>query len=162
MPDGPMTVRDDSVVEKIVAPWWRHLGVWAYAPVVLVVLSVLTFIYLMQASSVADQVEEMSKLEQRMHDIKQAISETRLKIADNEGLERIQTEARQMGFREPESIEYIEVYLPADEQGKLVSSPAWPSQAWTNPQGTKPAGGLISSAIQQFRDWSNPKEPASP
>lgn len=162
MPDGPMTVRNDSVVEKIVAPWWKHLGVWVYALLVLVVVSVLTFIYLMQASYVAGQVDTMSKLEQELHSIKQAISETRLKIADNEGLERLQAEARQMGFREPESVEYIDVYVPADGQMEAVSNPGWPSQAWRGQQGKKPAGGLISSAIQQFRDWTNPKEPASP
>lgn len=158
MPDGPMTVRSDSVVEKIVAPWWKHLGLWIYAPLVLVVLTVLTFVYLLQASHVAGQVKEMSKLEQDLHDIKQAISETRLKIADHEGLERIQTEAREMGFREPESVEYIEVYLPSVEQIETASGPGWPSQAWSNPQGTKPAGGLFSSAIQQFKDWASPKE----
>ena len=162
MADGPMTVRSDNVVEKIVAPWWKHLGVWVYAPVVLIVLSVLAFVYLMQASYVASQVETMSNLEQELHQIKQAISETRLKIADHEGLERLQAEAREMGFRAPESVEYIEVYLPAPQENDLVGVPGRVPQALGNPQGSRSAGGLISSAIQQFRDWTNPRDEDSP
>lgn len=160
MSDGPMTTGNDSVVEKTMAPWWKHLGVWVYAPVVLVVVSALTFVYLWQASLVAGQVVTMSEREAELHNVKQAISEIRLKIADNEGLERLQTEARQMGFREPESIEYVDVFLPPAEQNATMGGQG-SSQAWSSPQGTRPGGGLISSAIQQFRDWTNPKEPGS-
>ena len=149
MSDGPMTTGNDSVVEKTMAPWWKHLGVWVYAPVVLVVVSALTFVYLWQASLVAGQVVTMSKREAELHDLKQAISEMRLKIADNEGLERLQTEARQMDLR-----------TVAPEQDATVGGQG-SSQAWSSSQGTRPGGGLISSAIQQFRDWTNPKEPGS-
>lgn len=144
------------------APRWKHLGVWVYAPLVLIVVSALTFIYLVQASYVAGQVRRMAKLEQDLHKVKQLISETRLQIADNAGLERIQTEARRMGFRQPESIQYIEVYLPATASSETGSASGSASEGLSASQRPKSGGGLISAAIQQFRDWAIPRQAGPP
>jgi hypothetical protein len=67
-----------------------------------------------------------------------------------------------MGFRVPDSVEYIDVYLPADGENVVVGGPGRVPQALSSPQGTKPAGGLISSAIQQFRDWTSPRDEGPP
>jgi hypothetical protein len=67
-----------------------------------------------------------------------------------------------MGFRAPESVEYIDVYVPAPEKNELVGVSGRVPEALGNPQGSRSAGGLISSAIQQFRDWTNPRDEGSP
>jgi hypothetical protein len=148
-----MTVRSDSVVERIMAPWWKNLGVWVYAPVMIIVVSVLIFIYLMQASYVAGQAETMAELEQELHTVKQAISQTRLKIAAHEGVERIRSEARAMGLGEPDHIDYIEVLVAsAQPEDQVAYGPGW------SPQASSTEGGLFSAALQQFRNWTRPAD----
>lgn len=162
MSSGPMTVRNDHVLEKIMAPWWKNLGVWVYAPILIIVVTALTFVYLAQASYVATQVELMTKREQQLHEVKQAISGTRLKIAHYEDIDRIRAEARAMGLGEPSSIEYVEVTvldpLPNASAGLLPasSSPVW------NVEGSSSADtGWLSIIVQQFRNWTGYAAPES-
>jgi len=156
MSSGPMTVRSDSVLERIMAPLWKKLGVWVFAPILITVVSALVFIYLAQASYVATQMELMTRREEELHQIKQTISDTRLKIARYEDIDRIKAQARAMGLGEPESIEYVQVIVPEGPVPDALAgySPASSPQTWSVQDSSSPGTGLLSIAVQQFRNWT--------
>jgi len=84
---------------------------WLYVVAMLVLLSLLGFLYLTQTSQVTIQIDEMQTLERQLHELKQANSELLLQIAQYEQLSRIQQEAKAMGFGKPQHIEYVQVLV---------------------------------------------------
>ena len=71
-------------------------------------IGLVAFLYLAQTTSVARQIEEMEKLERELSHLRWDNNAVELQIAQYQEMSRIQREARALGLREPEHMEYIE------------------------------------------------------
>jgi len=130
-----------------------ELTKWLYVVGLLVLVSLLAFVYLAQASIVARQIDEMANLESQIQAIKRQNNELRLRVARLEDLPLTQTQARALGFREATKIEYVEVLVdePAASGGPGVGTTA--ASGAGSGKVRSPPSGLWSDVVQQFQDW---------
>ncbi len=102
---------------------------WLFVIAALCLVSVLAFVQLSQASYVARQLDEMSRLESDMLAIRQRNNTLRLKIAEYGRMPRIVQEARALGLGEAERVEYVAVSIsgmPATAQTRTQPEQAQP------------------------------------
>jgi len=130
---------------------------WLYAGVLVCLVVSLGFVYLTQAGHVARQIEEMEGLELKLQRMKHQNSALLLEIAGSEQMGRIKQQARQLGFAEPEDVEYVVVQLDeaapqpqdrtarADPENHESLSSAWMAAA-------SPASWR-QMWMGQFSDW---------
>jgi hypothetical protein len=142
-----------------------ELGAWLYVAVVLVLVSVLAFAYLAQASYVARQIEWMATLEQQLDVVHERNSMLLLSIAEAEDMPRIKAEARAMGLGEATRIEYLVVILDDLQPAAPGDTPLTPRGGTDLTRGrssvTRAAANvaapsssrLVSTIAQQFQSW---------
>lgn len=132
--------------------WYDTLGPWLCVLAVILVIALLAFVYLAQASYVARQIDMMAKLEKDRCKLHEENSALLLEIAQYEDVSRIKTEARAMGLGEPTRIEYVEVTV--DDPLPLPGSRGGPLSDVRGAQLPAPQGPAFLSGIwQQFRNW---------
>jgi hypothetical protein len=119
---------------------------WFYVLALLCLVSLLAFLYLALANYVACEMDKTATLEAEIQKTKDANNKLRLEIVLKEDLVRIQQEAKQMGFVEPQRVEYLKVVL--DE-------PASPASSGQQSSGTGASStpGWWDNMVRQFRDW---------
>jgi len=126
---------------------------WLYVLVLLVLVSLVAFLYLAQASYVAKQTEEMKALESNLRELKKDNNALLLRIAQYEQMPRIEQEARALGFGEPEHIGYVEVVL--DEPAPLLGGEAAPDSLSPSPDVSSHLPTWLHNVLCQFREWVN-------
>jgi hypothetical protein len=141
------------VAGRAAAPLSLDVRRWAYVFALLCLIALLAFVYLTQASQVAREIEQMQSLEQEIQDVKRRNNALLLEIAQYEQMPRVKQLARQLGFGEPEDVEYLEV---------VVDEPAVPSKsemtrASLSPvvDSTQPNVSWWQKAFNQFTGWTN-------
>ena len=99
---------------------------WVYVLVLLLAASLLAFGHLAQTGYVVREMEEMGNSEAMLLDLKRGSNALRLEIAEYERWAHLRREARDLGFAEPQHIEYIEVL--ASEAPGLASEEGTPDE----------------------------------
>lgn len=165
MSSNPIIIsRRQNPWARAIAQLSRDLGAWLYVAGTLVLVSVLAFVYLGQASYVARQIELMVELEEQIDGLHEANNALLLHIAEHEDMSRIKAEARAMGLGEAKQVEYVVVVLdgvsstvPNDAVSSLATSAANGAQPSVQLLGDRvptTAGLRLASAIaQQFQSW---------
>jgi len=156
--------RRSNWLQRSVAQLFHDLGAWLYVVAVVVLATVLAFVYLAQASYAARQIELMVDLEKKLDLLHEENSILRLQIAGHEDPSRIKAEARAMGLGEATRVEYIEVLL--DEAGPLArgnTTQSLPGSGANSGQLSALQGRngvtawpdvrFVSSIAQQFQGW---------
>jgi hypothetical protein len=124
---------------------------WLYMVAALCLIGALGFVHVGQASHVANLIGDMEELEANLYDLKQQNNSLRLRIAEHEQMSRLRERAREMGFVEAESIEYMVVtvdeaqLITGDGRGAAIES----ADVDSLPQ--LPASW--SGVLQQFAHW---------
>jgi cell division protein FtsL len=132
------------------------LRAWLYVGVLLCLVISLAFVYLTQAGHVARQIEEMEDLELRLQRLKQENSALLLEIAQSEQVGRIKQRARELGFAEPEGVEYLVVQLDETTLPQEQTLPADPDNHDSVASALMAAasqGGWRQMLTGQFSDW---------
>jgi len=110
-----------STSNTLIGHRFAHVSVntrpWLYAGIVLCLIISLGFVYLIQAGHVARQVEDMESLELEVQVLKRENSALLLEIAQSEQVARVKQRARQLGFSEPASVEYVVVQIEGTVPG---------------------------------------------
>lgn len=128
----------------------REASQWLYALALLCLVSLLAFLYLALASSVASGMETTVTLEATIQSIKEANNKLRLDIVLKEDLARVYQEAKAMGFVTPQHVEYLEV---------VVEEPSAPPTDTTSSGQLSPmvkfssVPGWWDGLVRQFRAW---------
>lgn len=148
----------DATSAKVSLRQAREASQWLHALVLLCLVSLLAFLYLALASSVAREIETTATLETNIQSMKEANNKLRLEIVLKEDLTRIQQEAKAMGFVTPQHMEYLEVVLkeplaPTDTSGGGQPLPM---------TGTSSTPGWWDRLVGQFRDWVTNAPKAEP
>lgn len=133
------------------------LRTWLYAAVLVCLVVSLGFVYLIQAGHVARQIEAMEGLEVTLQQLKQQNSALLLEIAQFEQVGRIKQQALQLGFAEPEDVEYIVVQM---DEG---ASRAQNAVSRASPEGHEASSPTLTTTgfsrswrqvlLDQFSDW---------
>jgi len=146
-----------TVIGHSVVRMSLDLRPWLYAGVLVCLVVSLGFVYLTQAGHVARQIEEMEVLELKLQRLKHQNSALLLEIAEYEQVGRIKQQARQLGFAEPEDVEYVVVHL--DEAAPQPQD----QMARANPENHESLSSVLMAAASpaswrqmlmgQFSDW---------
>ncbi len=133
------------------------LRTWLYAAVLVCLVVSLGFVYLIQAGHVARQIEAMEDLEVTLQHLKQNNSAVLLEIGQFEQAARIKQQARQLGFAEPEHVDYIVVQM--DEGASRAQDPL----SYADPDRQEASSPTLTTAglsrswrrvlLDQFSDW---------
>jgi hypothetical protein len=150
-----------STSNTLIGHRFAHVSVnvrpWVYAGVVLCLIVSLGFVYLIQAGHVARQVEQMELLEVDVQRLKRANSALLLEIAQSEQVARTKQRARQMGFSEPSSVEYVVVQM--EERATRGQDPVTRSNPdarralSTDPMAAASQGSWRHTLMDQLSDW---------
>jgi hypothetical protein len=165
MSSNPIIIsRRQNPWARAIAQLARDLGGWLYVAGTLVLVSVLAFVYLGQASYVARQIELMVELEQQIDDLHEANNALLLQIAGHEDMSLIKAEARAMGLGEAKQVEYVVVVLDDATSAVLKGAASGLTTSAANGAPSSvplladrvptTAGLRLASAIaQQFQSW---------
>jgi len=111
--------RNGNLLGQALSQLSDDLRRWLHVLMLLCLASLLSFLYLAQASWVAKHIAEMETLDNDLRELKKEYNVLLLPIAQYKRMPRTKQKARALGLAEPEHIEYVGVVLdgPAPSLG---------------------------------------------
>lgn len=131
---------------------------------ILILVSLLGWLYLTQASQVTTTGYRIYELERERARLQRESAKLMLEIAELERLENVEARARQLGFVPPEQVEYLTVAnYPPDHPslGQLAATSGEENLAWHSPQQEETGNEAVRAAlvggweklVSQFNIW---------
>jgi cell division protein FtsL len=129
----------------------KALGIFL---LLLVLGSLVGSFYLNQASKTTAAELEIERLTREREDLRQENAHLRKQIAHKESLTRVKKRARELGFVEPETVEYLIVQCPARENSDdwTAAPPPWAERASVSPPPTESADWW-GDVMAHFQSW---------
>lgn len=110
---------------------------------VVIIISLIGWLYLTQASQVTATGYHIQELEMEKARLERACALLRLEIAELESLPRIEARARELGFGPAQNVRYLVVSAPPQEQDL---------QPWHRPE-SAPEDTLWEAVLSQLKAW---------
>jgi hypothetical protein len=153
---GPLFIPRSTIASRLgrYSAWGLSGKTMAILLLLLVLASLIGSFYLNQASQTTAAGMEITRLTREREYWRQENAELRRQIAVMESLSRIRARAEELGFVEPEVVEYLVVERsPADEALSEDSTPLFTSERLQLAPEPAPSTDWLGELVAQFESW---------